>query len=99
MRSFALLATLAATVSAVPNAVAVPVEWPGTCTEWPAWQNVRGSDLTGMIMVVAAYSEDEATNNLPLQPFGLPWQGKTREMLGTDFRASHRFAKAGYRCT
>jgi hypothetical protein len=98
MKSLTIFATIAAVVAAVPNAVPIPVEYPGKCTSWPGWQRTPDADVTGAIMFVPAFSDDEATNNLPLQAYGLPWQGSTRRLLGTDFRASRRFAKGWYRC-
>lgn len=82
---------------AVPNVTPIPLG-STTCAHWPFWIPTESADTTGSLMFSVSSADDAAINNLPAQPFSLPWGSSTRNLLGITLLASRSFAKAYYRC-
>ncbi|CAI4218830.1 unnamed protein product [Parascedosporium putredinis] len=86
------------TALAVPDVVAKPL-FPGSCTGFPTWQNVRGSDLTGAFELVVDQTGDDGVDGLPTRSDDIKWGNETIKMIHADLRKSRMFARPRYACT
>jgi hypothetical protein len=82
-----LAAAILSPTLAVPNVTPIPEGSELSCAYLPQRFSIK-----------VETTEDLALNNLPAEPYNIPWAGKTLPLLAIDLRASTWLAKTLYGC-